>query len=200
MTPLRSILPAAALLAAAPVLAIDYQKDILPIMKEHCWNCHSTEKDAKGGLALDDLAMLATDQINEIGLIRPGEPEKSDFLARLRLKDSEDDFMPRKGKALRNSEIGKIEEWIREGAIIDSANPSETELARAEDVKLKQARAGADIYFDWTNAQGKAIEAKYAGLEDEAVKIVMRNGRNFTVPFSSLSQESVELAKKLGGR
>jgi hypothetical protein len=31
----------------------DYKKTVLPIMKEHCWDCHSNEKEVKGNLALD---------------------------------------------------------------------------------------------------------------------------------------------------
>jgi hypothetical protein len=41
--------------AAAPTAAegIDYQKTVLPIMKEHRWECHSNEKPVKGNFALD---------------------------------------------------------------------------------------------------------------------------------------------------
>lgn len=186
--------------AVFPVAAIDYQKDILPIMKEHCWECHSNEKEAKAGLALDDLKDLATAHIADIGLIRPGDPEKSDFLARLKLGEGDDDFMPKRGAALRSSDIKKIEQWILEGAVIDAANPSEAELARTDDVKLKQIKNGAEVYLGWTNNEGKTIEAKFAGLEGEAVKLVAKNGRSYTVPFTALNAESVAVAKKLGGR
>ena len=132
-------------------------------------------------------------------MIRPGNPEKSDFLARLKLGEGDDDFMPKRGSALRNSEIAKIEQWIKEGAIIDAANPSETEKARAETAKMDEAKSG-EVFLSWKNPDGKAIEAKFGGLEGEAVKIVARNGRTFTVPFAKLSPESVAMAKKLGGR
>lgn len=184
----------------APLRAIDYQNDILPLMKEHCWNCHSTEKEAKGGLALDDLKEMSSIHIADIGTIRPGDPEKSDFLARLKLGEGDDDFMPKRGSALRNSEIAKIEEWIRSGALIDAANPTEAELARSGAVKMKQAQSGGDVYLAWVNPEGRSIEAKFVGLEGEAVKIVGRNGRGYTVPFAKLSAESVAMAKKLGGR
>lgn len=197
MHPLRST-AAAALLLCGPASALDYQKDILPILKERCWNCHSREKEVRGGLALDDLEEMKS-QIGEISLIRPGDPEKSDFLARLKLDDKDDDFMPKNGKALRPSEISKIGQWIKDGAVLDATNPTEAELARIEDIKLKNARAGGEEYFSWTSAEGKAIEARFAGLQGDAVKIVMRNRREFVVPLSKLSPESAALAKKLGG-
>ncbi len=202
MNPLHHVLPLASLVALVVprAAALDYQKDILPIVREHCWDCHSNEKEAKGGLALDDLAELAKGPIGPIGLVRPGDPEKSDLLARLKLDEEDDDFMPKNGKALRSSELAKIEQWIRGGALLDAENPSEAELARMEDVKLANARSGGEVYFQWTNPEGKAIEAKFAGIEGEAVKIVTKNGRSFTVPFGNLDEASVALARKLGGR
>lgn len=200
MNPLRPILLSALALAAAPLGAVDYQNDIQAILKEHCWDCHSNEKEVKGGLAFDDIADLSRSAINPVGLIRPGDPEKSDFVARLKLDEEEDDFMPKNGKALRGGDIAKIEQWIREGALIDAANPTDAEKARMEDVKLANARSGGEVYFQWTNTQGKVIEAKYAGLEGDAVKITMKNGKSFVVPFSGLSPESATLAKKLGGQ
>ncbi len=188
------------LLVAGPATALDYQKDILPILKEHCWDCHSNEKEAKGGLALDDFEGMSKVQIGEISLIRPGDPEKSDFLARLKLDDKEDDFMPKNGKPLRPSELAKIEQWIRSGAVLDAANPTAEELARVEAVKMANARAGGEEYFSWTNTQGVVIEARFAGLQGDSVKIVMRNRREFVVPLSTLSAESVALAKTLGGQ
>lgn len=93
MSPFRPVL--LLLLASAPAGAVDYRNEIQAILKEHCWDCHSNEKEVKGGLAFDDLEDMAAGQINPNGLIRPGEPEKSDFLARLKLGEEEEDFMPR---------------------------------------------------------------------------------------------------------
>ena len=179
------------------VSAVDFQKDILPLVKEHCWKCHSNEEEAKGGLAFDDIESLLKSQIGEHGIIRPGDPEKSDFVERLKLESDDEDFMPKNGDALRGRDLALIEQWISEGALIDAANPSTEELARADDVKIISAKAGGEVYFQWINLEGKAIEARYAGREGEAVKIVMKNGRGFTVPLKSLNEESVALAKRL---
>lgn len=197
MPPFRPVL--LLLLASAPAGAVDYRNDIQAILKEHCWDCHSNEKEVKGGLAFDDLEDMAAGQINPNGLIRPGEPEKSDFLARLKLAEEEEDFMPREGKPLRGGDLAKIEQWIREGALIDAANPTEAEKGRMEAVKLANARSGGEVYFEWINTQGKRIEAKYSGLEGESVKITMRNGKTYLVPLSNLDAGSAALAKKLGG-
>ncbi|NLT69920.1 MAG: hypothetical protein GXX91_04410 [Verrucomicrobiaceae bacterium] len=177
--------------------AVDFQKDILPLVREHCWKCHSNEEEAKGGLAFDDIEALRKSQIGEHALIRPGDPAKSDFLTRLRLDSEEDDFMPKNGEALRRSELALIEQWIREGALIDSENPSAEELARADEVKIISAKAGDEVYFSWSNLEGKTIEARYVGMEGESVTIMVKNGRRFLVPLASLDPASVALAKKL---
>jgi len=197
MDPLRSALFCLVLIVTAPATALDYQNDILPIMKDHCWKCHSNEEEAKGDLAFDDLKAMAEIHVADIGMIRPGNPEKSDFLARMKLDEEEDDFMPKNGKALRAGELAKIEQWIKEGALIDAKNPTAAETARMEAAKTAVA---ADSYLSWTNLQGKVIEAKFAGLEGESVKITMKSGKSFVVPLSGLSPESAALAKKLGGQ
>lgn len=177
--------------------AVDFQNEILPLVKEHCWKCHSNEEKAEGGLAFDDLESLRKSQIGEHSIIRPGDPAASDFVERLKLESDDEDFMPRNGDALRGRDLALIEQWITEGALIDAGNPSAEELARVDDVKIISAKAGGEVYFQWTNHEGKAIEARYAGREGEAVKIVMKNGRSFTVPLKSLNEESVALAKRL---
>ena len=180
--------------------AVDYQNDILPIMKAHCWKCHSNEEKVEGGIAFDDLAEMRDVQIGEISVIRPGAPEKSDLLQRLKLKEDDEDFMPRKGSALKSREISDIEKWIMEGAVIDKENLSEKETTRLSELKMADAKAGGDEFFQWTNLGGKAIEARFAGLEGESVKIVMKNGKGFVVPLKSLNAESITLAKRLAGQ
>jgi len=200
MSRLRPVFIALPLLVALPAPGIDYQNDILPIMKEHCWNCHSEEKEVKGDLALDDLKKLARSHISERGSIRPGDPGASDFLARLKLGEGDDEFMPKRGAALSYGDIGKIEAWIKEGAIIDAGKPSEAELARTKGAAEDKSPADRDAFLSWTNPQGKTIEAKFVGLQGEAVKIVGRDGRAYTVPLDKLSAESAAMARKLGGR
>jgi len=195
-----SKLPSITLLTLAltgTLSAVDFQKDILPIVKERCGKCHSNEEEAKGGLAFDDLESLSKSQIGEHSIIRPGDPAGSDLIERIKLDSKEEDFMPKNGDALRGRELALFEQWISEGAIIDAENPTEAELARAGDVKIANAKGGGDVYFQWTNLEGKAIEARFAGVEGEAVKIMMKNGRSFVVPLKSLNEESVALAKRL---
>lgn len=179
------------------VTATDYTKDILPILKEHCWDCHSSEKEVKGGLALDDIEGMRVSQINEFGIIRPGDPAKSDFLERLKLDDEEEDFMPKSGKALRSRDLALIETWIQGGAIIDKENLTDEEKARAAGPAMTGEAEGKGEFLPWTNLEGKTIEARYLGVEGKSVKILLRNGTSTTVPIAKLSADSVAQAKRL---
>ncbi|MBL9154430.1 MAG: hypothetical protein JNK37_18210 [Verrucomicrobiales bacterium] len=177
--------------------AVDYKNDVLPIMKEHCWKCHSNEEEVKGNLALDDLDEMRDYQVGPFNIIRPGKPAESSFLEKMLLEKDHDDFMPRNGDPLPKAQLDIIEQWIAKGAVIDAKNPSDKEkaflatgaAAPAEDEKLK--------FHSWTNTEGKAIEARFDRVVDGAVSIVMKDGRRFSVPLDKLSPDSRALAEKL---
>ena len=172
-------------------------------MKEHCWDCHAGE-DSKGNLDLENLEEMRDYQVGKFNIIRPGNPEESSFLEKMHLPESDGDFMPRKGKKLPDTQLAKIEEWIKKGAVIDAANPAEKEEEWVKKSGMSSAggkgAAPGQEYHKWTSSDGKVIEAKFLGLQGEAVRIVMKNGTAYTVPFSRLSEESVTAAKKLAGK
>jgi len=179
--------------------AVDYVGGILPIMKEHCWDCHSNETEVKGNVALDPDAL--SDQIGKYNIIRPGDPVESGFVERLKLAENHNDFMPRKGKSLPAKEIEAIEEWIRKGAIVDAKKPTDDETKRLAEMKTAAPVApekGTEPGFHaWKNREGKTIEARMLGIEGETVKLLLKNGKSYVVPLVSLDDESVALAKEL---
>ncbi|HRQ88559.1 MAG TPA: hypothetical protein PLA50_07165 [Bacteroidia bacterium] len=172
--------------------AADYMKEILPIMKEHCWECHSKEKSVKGNLDLEPAGL--PDQIGKFNIIRPGNPAESGLVERLKLDENHEDFMPRKGKSLSKRNIEAIEKWILDGAVIDAKNPSEEEKSRMSQADPAPEKPAE--FQSWTNTQGKTIEARILGIEGKSAKLVLRNGRSYLVPLASLSEESREQARK----
>lgn len=183
--------------ACLRLAAADYVSDILPIMKEHCWDCHSKETEVKGNVALDPEVL--SDQIGPYNVIRPGNPVESGFIERLKLDETHNDFMPRKGKPLPKREIEKIEAWIQAGAIVDSKKPTEDESKRMAEMKPAaptEAAGGAGGYESWTNSEGKVIEARLLGVQGDAAKLLLKNGKSYVVPLSSLSEESAKKAKE----
>lgn len=199
-----SLLPVL-LFAFAEAGAVDYVGDILPIMKEHCWDCHSKGNSVKGNLALDPETL--SDQIGTYNIIRPGNPAESGLVERMRLDENHADFMPRKGSPLPKREIEAVEGWIREGAIVDAKNPTEGERKRLAEKAATGAPVAAagqgspatagSAYLAWTNREGRTIEARFLGLQGEGAKLVLRNGRSYLVPLSKLDEASAAQAKQL---
>ena len=101
-------------LGALPVLAVDYQANIRPILEQHCIKCHGPEKQ-KAQLRLDRRASLLRGGDGGLPSLVPGNTGKSHLLERLRSLDSSE-RMPPKGPPLGETEIATIEKWIAEGA------------------------------------------------------------------------------------
>ena len=193
--------------AAVPAIAIDYKKDVLPIMKEHCWDCHAGKK-AKGSLDLENLEEMRDYQVGKFNIIRPGNPDESSFLEKMHLPESDRDFMPRKGKKLPEAQLAAIAKWIKEGAVIDAENPAEKEkewVKKSSSSSSSTSSGSTSLssnreFLKWKSNDGAEIEARFLGLQGESVKLVTKNGKSYVVPFSRLSEDSVAAAKKLAAK
>lgn len=89
-----------------------FEKRIRPLLVEHCYECHSSEKKIKGGLRLDDRA--AWEKGGDSGAaIVPGKPDESLLIEALRHEGSLK--MPPKGR-LPDAAIRDFEQWVKLGA------------------------------------------------------------------------------------
>lgn len=122
---MRAVVIAASCLAgglvcggAGEAAAVDFNREIRPILSENCFLCHGPdENDRKGGLRLDvreDAVRLGK---GGGAAIVPGKPEASELLARVTHEDP-DEVMPpaRSGKRLSEEQIDTLRRWISEGA------------------------------------------------------------------------------------
>ncbi|MEZ6041841.1 MAG: DUF1553 domain-containing protein [Planctomycetaceae bacterium] len=92
---------------------IDFEKQIRPILLEHCSECHGPNRQ-KGGLRLD--ARHGAFHGGESGLvIVPGHPEDSELIVRISSTDA--DQMPPEGPRLSDRELHLLSEWIEDGAV-----------------------------------------------------------------------------------
>ena len=96
---------------------VDFNRDVLPILSERCFQCHGPDAGSReADLRLDQFeGATAESQTGEQVLV-PGKPEASVLLQRLRSTD--DDFrMPPTETNLHvsESEIKLIERWIKQG-------------------------------------------------------------------------------------
>jgi mono/diheme cytochrome c family protein len=107
-----------AVLAATPItavadnasVALTYERDIRPIFRAHCFDCHGATDELKGGLDLRLVRFLKKG--GESGpAITSGQPNESYLLERLRNGE-----MPPGEARVPVAEIEIIEKWIAAGA------------------------------------------------------------------------------------
>jgi hypothetical protein len=93
---------------------IDFSTQVKPIFNKKCITCHGGVKQ-KGGFSLlfREEAMANTESGKPA--IVPGEPDKSELIRRLTLKDPEE-RMPFKHEPLSKEEIGVLRDWVKQGA------------------------------------------------------------------------------------
>ncbi len=111
---MRELLATVAVLAVAlPSRAadVDFNRDVLPVLAANCFACHGPDADArKADLRLDEAAAARA-------ALAPGEPGKSEFLARLTAPDAEGRMPPPKhGARLRPEQVAALRAWVEQGA------------------------------------------------------------------------------------
>jgi mono/diheme cytochrome c family protein len=99
---------------APPPAAVDFAREIEPILKGACLTCHGSEKQ-RGGLRLDSRAAVLAGGEGGPALV-PGDAEHSELLRRVRLPREDDDAMPAKGTRLHEREVALLARWIEQGA------------------------------------------------------------------------------------
>ncbi len=111
-------MPAAALVRGAvpaPGAIEHFEKNIRPLLEEHCVQCHG-EKKQKGGLRLDSRAGWKAGG-DSGAAIAPGKPEESLLIKAVHYTDPDLRMPPKdKGGQLTDAEIASLERWVREGA------------------------------------------------------------------------------------
>ena len=107
---------AAALLLIASRLgaAVDYVREVKPILAEHCYRCHGASQQ-KSGLRVDTAALAAKGGENGPAF-KPGQAQG--LMVQV-IKGTHPDIarMPYKKPPLSDSQIALIEKWIAEGAV-----------------------------------------------------------------------------------
>ncbi len=113
---LLSLAPAA--FADTPAKKINYQDDILPMLRNSCLNCHNPDKK-KAGLDLSSYqgAMKGSDD-NKV--IVPGDASASKLFRCI--TQAEEPFMPQKADKLPDKELSLYRDWIAAGALETSGS------------------------------------------------------------------------------
>jgi hypothetical protein len=107
-----------------------FEKEIAPILKQRCYECHSHKSGkAKGGLVLDSRSGWETGGGSGPAIV-PGKPDESLLMEAVRY-GNEDLQMPPKQKLSAN-EIALLEKWVATGA----PDPRKAKASKVDPAKL----------------------------------------------------------------
>ena len=104
----------APLLAVPAYAAVDFVKDIKPVLEQSCIRCHSGPK-AKGGLNLEtNEGLLKGSEDGKV--VVPGKAAESKLFKAIIAPKTDENCMPPEGDRLAKSVTDKFQAWIDEGA------------------------------------------------------------------------------------
>jgi hypothetical protein len=121
-----------ALLATSSLRALDFVKDVQPILEARCVKCHGESKqEGEYDMSYADGLMMGGES-GELPVVA-GEPAASYMVALLLKPHDDEERMPPKGGPLEQHQIKMIKAWIKAGAKIPA------EIALKDKSKPKKA-------------------------------------------------------------
>lgn len=176
-----------AILVAVPALpgwAVDFETDVLPILKSNCLKCHKDDKE-KGEVNLEPHKIKQ--HIGSGLLIVPGRPSGGLFMKVIE-SDDPDNRMPPKGARLSEKEVLVLKQWISQGAELGTLDPE------------PEPGAPEPITGVWTNQAGKEIKATLLRVEGDKAVLKLENGKIYQYPIENLSEESQARVKEFAAK
>ena len=131
------------LLLSVSAHAVDFNREVRPILAQQCFACHGMDDHGRKGKLRLDLSDSAYGQgkSGEIAIV-PGKPDSSEVVRRI-LSTDEDDLMPppHTKKVLSDKDKAILKAWIAEGA------KYETHWAYTPPQPSKDPKAGIDPFI-----------------------------------------------------
>jgi len=97
--------------ARAETRPLTFERDVRPILKAHCIQCHGEEEKPKGGVDLRLRRFMDKELDGGDHVLVVGKPDDSEMVQLIR-----DGEMPKKGKKVSPAELAVLETWIAQGA------------------------------------------------------------------------------------
>ncbi len=140
---MKQLLPVFFLLANSVHAALDFNRDVRPILAQQCFACHGMDEHGRKGKLRLDLSDSAygAGKSGEIAIV-PGKPDASELVRRI-LTTDEDDLMPppHTKKVLSEKDKATLKTWVAEGA------KYEAHWAYTPPQPSKDAKAGIDGFI-----------------------------------------------------
>ncbi len=102
---------------AAAEKPIDFRRDVQPILSRSCFTCHGPDEGTREtDLRFDYPESLFGELDSGTRAVVPGEPQKSELLARITNDDASLRMPPEGGQPLTADQVDTIRDWIQQGA------------------------------------------------------------------------------------
>jgi hypothetical protein len=116
--------------APVPAQAVDFSRDIRPILEKHCFECHGAAK-ARGQLRLHTPGLIRKGGASG-PILEPGKADQSVLYRRVMGLDI-DDQMPLDRDPLPDSALALIKAWIEQGATLPTAETTTADVPAAQE-------------------------------------------------------------------
>jgi mono/diheme cytochrome c family protein len=94
-------------------MAVDFEREVLPIFKSRCFECHGSRAQ-ESGLRLD-VRLLALEGGDSGPILISKDSSKSELIHRVTARD-QDTQMPPEGTRLSDAQVATLRKWIDQGA------------------------------------------------------------------------------------
>ncbi len=93
--------------------AVDYHRDIQPVLAKRCYSCHGAEQ-AEGSLRLDRKDEALRGGNSGVAIV-PGKSAESRLVTYVAATSDDDMVMPPEGERLSETEVAMIRRWVDQG-------------------------------------------------------------------------------------
>ncbi|QDV41224.1 Planctomycete cytochrome C [Stieleria neptunia] len=111
---------------ASPQAIAFFEKQVRPVLVEHCYDCHSAEGSVKGGLRLDTRAGLLQGGDSGAAIVA-GDPDASLLIEAVEYKNHDLQMPPR--NRLSETAVKALRKWVADGAPDPRASAPSTPAA-----------------------------------------------------------------------
>ena len=141
--------------------AVDFSHQIVPILREHCVECHAGDKK-KGGFSFNDRAALIEGGEDGVVVIA-GKSGESQMIHAILSKDP-DEQMPPKGKRMPAEQITLLKEWIDSGIAWEEGfafkKPAYEPPLKPRSPTLPSSPSGWRSSWDMRSKRGSVVEKR----------------------------------------
>jgi hypothetical protein len=137
--------------------AVEFNRDIRPILSDTCYTCHGPDKAKRKADLRLDIEASAKAKIEDHFAIVPGKPAESELIRRITTSDADDHMPPADaGRQLTPRQIELLRRWIEQGAKWEThwsfIAPKRPGVPKIADFKIPpfDFRNGADGFSDWS--------------------------------------------------